>query len=145
MRFFPELPPSGGSVGPIGTDLEGLAGSTPDWTPYWAVGDVPGAFRTTAFTRQMLDDGSASSARTTLGVVIGTDVAAQSHGHVAADVSDFAESVDDRVAALVVPETGVTATYNDGANTLTLGFGLENLTADPVSPATGRIWLRTDL
>lgn len=37
-----------------------------------------------------------------------------------AGISDFAEAVDDRVAALVVAGAGVTKTYDDTANTLTL-------------------------
>jgi hypothetical protein len=38
----------------------------------------------------------------------------------ASTVSDFAEAVDDRVAALLVAGANVTLTYNDGANTLTV-------------------------
>lgn len=41
------------------------------------------------------------------------------HAHTASDVSDFAEAVDDRVAALVVGGTNMTVTYNDAAGTLT--------------------------
>ena len=37
----------------------------------------------------------------------------------ASQVTDFAEAVDDRVAALVVAGTNMTITYNDGAGTLT--------------------------
>lgn len=40
-------------------------------------------------------------------------------------VTDFSEAVDDRVAALVVAGTGISATYNDPANTLT--FALTNV------------------
>jgi hypothetical protein len=42
------------------------------------------------------------------------------HAHVAADVSDFTEVVDDRVAALLVAGSNVTLTYDDTANTLTV-------------------------
>ena len=35
-------------------------------------------------------------------------------------ISDFSEAVDDRVAALLVAGSGVTLTYNDAANTLTV-------------------------
>lgn len=38
---------------------------------------------------------------------------------IAGTISDFAEAVDDRVAALVVAGTNMTITYNDAANTLT--------------------------
>lgn len=46
--------------------------------------------------------------------------AALSHSHTAANVTDFAEAVDDRVAALLVQGANVTLTYDDGANTLTV-------------------------
>jgi hypothetical protein len=39
---------------------------------------------------------------------------------VSTTISDFAEAVDDRVAALLAAGTGATLTYNDGANTLTI-------------------------
>jgi hypothetical protein len=42
------------------------------------------------------------------------------HTHVAANVTDFSEAVDDRVAALLVQGANVTLTYNDAANTLTV-------------------------
>jgi hypothetical protein len=42
------------------------------------------------------------------------------HTHVSIDVTDFAEAVDDRVAALLVQGTNITLTYNDAANTLTI-------------------------
>ncbi len=42
------------------------------------------------------------------------------HTHTSADVTDFAEAVDDRVSSLIVAGTNITTTYNDGANTLTI-------------------------
>jgi hypothetical protein len=42
------------------------------------------------------------------------------HTHIAANVTDFSEAVDDRVAALLVQGANVTLTYNDAANTLTV-------------------------
>lgn len=42
------------------------------------------------------------------------------HTHVAADITDFSEAVDDRVSSLFVAGTNVTLTYNDVANTLTI-------------------------
>ena len=50
----------------------------------------------------------------------GADYAPVAHTHVAADVTDFAEAVDDRVSALLVAGSNVTLTYNDAANTLTV-------------------------
>jgi hypothetical protein len=43
-----------------------------------------------------------------------------SHTHVAADVTNFSEAVDDRVATLIVAGTGITKTYDDAAGTLTI-------------------------
>lgn len=39
---------------------------------------------------------------------------------VSTDISDFAEAVDDRVNALVVEGSGITKTYNDAGNLLTI-------------------------
>ncbi len=46
--------------------------------------------------------------------------AAIAHNHGTVDISDFAESVDDRVAALLLAGKNVALTYNDAANTLTV-------------------------
>lgn len=43
------------------------------------------------------------------------------HTHTAAQITDFAEAVDDRVGALVKAGANVTVTYDDAANTLTIG------------------------
>lgn len=53
----------------------------------------------------------------------------------ASTISDFAESVDDRVSALLVAGTNVTLTYNDGANTLTVAATGGGGTGDVVGPA----------
>jgi hypothetical protein len=45
---------------------------------------------------------------------------ATGHTHVAANVTDLAETVQDTVGAMVVAGANVTATYNDGAGTLTI-------------------------
>jgi hypothetical protein len=42
------------------------------------------------------------------------------HTHVAEDVTDLTEAVDDRVAALIVAGTGISKTYDDTAGTLTI-------------------------
>lgn len=60
-----------------------------------------------------------------------------------AKLSDFAEAVDDRVDALLVAGTGISKTYNDGSNTLTLsatGAPAESVTQGstlPTQPAYG--------
>lgn len=57
----------------------------------------------------------------------------------ASQVSDFSESVDDRVAALIVAGTGVTATYNDPANTLTIATTITQYTDEQAQDAVGTI------
>lgn len=42
------------------------------------------------------------------------------HSTTAADLSDFAEAVDDRVAALLTAGSNITLTYNDASGTLTI-------------------------
>lgn len=54
------------------------------------------------------------------GVAISALYAAISHTHTSASITDFAEAVDDRVAALLVAGSGVSLTYNDPANTITV-------------------------
>lgn len=55
------------------------------------------------------------------------------HTHTASEITDFSEAVDDRVGTLIVAGTNITATYNDGAGTLTIdaagGGGLTPLTS----------------
>ena len=50
----------------------------------------------------------------------GTDYAAASHTHTSTDITNFNEAVDDRVDALLVAGTGITLTYNDAGNSLTI-------------------------
>lgn len=45
------------------------------------------------------------------------------HTHPAAQISDFGEAVDDRVAALLQAGSNITLTYDDGAGTLTVAAG----------------------
>jgi hypothetical protein len=52
-------------------------------------------------------------------------------------VSDFSEAVDDRVAALIIPGTGITATYNDPANTLTIASTITQYTNEDAQDAVG--------
>ncbi|MCU0689707.1 MAG: hypothetical protein MUE97_08210, partial [Phycisphaerales bacterium] len=63
---------------------------------------------------------------------VSTALAGKSDVGNAAAISDFAEAVDDRVAALLVAGSNVTLAYNDAANTLTIsatggGGGATNL------------------
>lgn len=52
-------------------------------------------------------------------------------------ITDFAEAVDDRVAALVVAGTGVTATYNDAGNSLTIASTITQYTDELAQDAVG--------
>ena len=51
--------------------------------------------------------------------------ASTTHNHASSDVTDFSEAVDDRVASLIVPGSGLTKTYDDAAGSLTLGLAHE--------------------
>lgn len=46
--------------------------------------------------------------------------AASSHTHVPADITGFSEAVDDEVASLLVAGSGITLTYDDAANSLSI-------------------------
>ena len=64
-----------------------------------------------------------------------------SHGHVAADVSDFDTQVrTNRLDQMAAPAASVSF-----ADQQATSFRVENRTSDPGSPTTGQIWLRTDL
>jgi hypothetical protein len=52
--------------------------------------------------------------------VNGINVSLSGHTHVASDIINFSEAVDDRVNDLLIEGTGVQLTYNDSGNTLTL-------------------------
>jgi hypothetical protein len=63
--------------------------------------------------------------------------APSAHTQAASTITDFAEAVDDRMAALLVAGSGVTLTYDDGAGTLTVaatGGGLGSTITLPASP-----------
>lgn len=75
-----------------------------------------------------------------------TDVgaAAAVHTHVATDITDLNETIDDRVGAIIVggSGSGITTTYDDGAATLTIGTNATTAaTADTLvkRDSTGRI------
>jgi hypothetical protein len=52
--------------------------------------------------------------------VNGVNVSVSGHTHISSQITDFNESVDDRVNSLLVQGTGVQITYNDSGNTLRL-------------------------
>lgn len=52
--------------------------------------------------------------------VNGVNVSVSGHTHTSSQITDFDESVDDRVNSLLVQGTGIKITYNDSGNTLRL-------------------------
>lgn len=105
--------PTGGSAGGGGTgDVSGPASSVVDHVTTFT--DTSGKW--------VKDSGVAISAlATTTSVTSGlagkSDVG---HTHTSANVTDFAEAVDDRVGSLLTAGTNVTLNYNDAAGTLTI-------------------------
>jgi hypothetical protein len=67
--------------------------------------------------------------------------APSAHTHVAADVTDLATTVQ----AYTLDTFANPVASLDFAQQQTLQFVIENRTSDPGSPATGQMWLRTDL
>lgn len=68
------------------------------------------------------------------------------HTHTASQVTDFMEAAQDAIAALLVGASGVSLSYNDGANTLTItGGGSGGLDAEAVRDAIGVALIGTGL
>lgn len=83
---------------------------------------------------------SGSTARASLGLgtaatEASTAFAAASHTHTASAVTDFSEAVDDRVSNLLVAGSGITLTYNDLGNSLTIAASSSG-TGDVTGPAS---------
>lgn len=81
------------------------------------VGSDPGLMSAADKTKL---DGVASGATANAADAALRDRATHTGTQAASTISDFAEAVDDRVAALLVAGSNVTLTYNDAANTLTV-------------------------
>lgn len=101
--------PAGGTTGQILAKASGTSYDT-QWIPAPTGGSGGGTWGSITGTL---------SAQTDLNSALGGK-AATSHTHIAANVTDFSEAVDDRVAALLVAGANVTLTYNDASNTLTI-------------------------
>jgi hypothetical protein len=66
-----------------------------------------------------------------------------SHTHVAADVTDFSEAVDDRVSSLVQNTTSVSWSYNDAGNTLSATVSLAPFSTTDLAEGTGLYYTNT--
>jgi hypothetical protein len=93
----------------------------------WVNAVIPASDLPSAIDAAKIADGSVSNAEfQRLNGVTGdiqTQLDAKAddpHSHVAADVTDFAEAVDDRVGTLLVQGANITLTYDDVAGTLTI-------------------------
>ena len=126
----------------IGTDVQAYDA---DLTAIGALAGTTGLLKKTAANTWTLDTATYSVSGHThaqadiTGLV--TDLAAKApttHTHTAANVTDFSEAVDDRVAALLVAGANTTLTYNDASNTLTIASsgGGGGGSGDVVGPAS---------
>lgn len=107
-----------GDIQSLGGIAKGpTAPTSPEVGQLWIEDDNPSA---TVWTLRIYD-GTAWVAIGTIDTTTGTfTVTAYTHTHTSAAITDFAEAVDDRVAALIVAGTGIVETYDDAAGTLTL-------------------------
>lgn len=58
---------------------------------------------------------------------------------VASQISDFNEAVDDRVSNLIIAGSGITKTYDDNSNTLTISTSFQQYTNEQAQDAIGGI------
>ena len=81
--------------------------------------------------------GTDSGVYTPLPTVVQIGAAPASHTHTAAQITDFAEAVDDRAAALIKAGANVSVTYDDAANTLTIAAAGGGGSAPTISTDAG--------
>lgn len=100
----------------------------PDYTPHtWSPGDTFTAADATAMSQELDEQEAKDAAQDT--AIAGK--AASGHTHVSTNVTDFAEAVQDVVGAFVSGTSGVTTTYNDTTNTLSIsGAGAQPVDSD---------------
>ncbi|MFQ3622278.1 MAG: hypothetical protein SNJ73_01910 [Acetobacteraceae bacterium] len=85
--------------------IDGLSPAA-DRVAYYTGADAAALTPITSFARSLLDDTDAVQARATIGA------APTAHGHVAADISDFAAGARGQVEAMLVAGTNLAVTYS---------------------------------
>lgn len=63
------------------------------------------------------------------------------HSHVAANIADFSEAVDDRISSLVQNGTGLTWSYNDGLNMFTPTVSLSPFNTDQLAEGSTHLYV----
>jgi len=101
--------------------LEALSGLTPSANeiPYFSGGSSAASFSSSAFGRGLVGDVNAAAARTTIGVVIGTDV--QAHGDVLDDLNTLGAPASD---GQFLVATGAGAFAYESGNTARTSLGV---------------------
>ena len=123
------------AVGGIFTDTSSISLSYSDSTP-----SISASVKDSGITNSMIF-GAIDASKIGSGIVNNTEFgyldgvtssiqsqlnskAVSGHLHTSADIADFSESVDDRVSSLLNAGTGITLSYNDSGNLLTINsFG----------------------
>jgi len=124
------------TIAEVDAELGALAGltSAADALPYFTGSGTADVTTLSAFGRTLIDDADASAARTTLGVVIGTDVQAQN------------DVLDDLAALAVASEDEMIYASGSGtfAYTTLSGFGRDLIDDADAAAARGTLGLDTD-
>ena len=119
------------AVGGIFTDTSSISLSYSDSTP-----SISASVKDSGITNSMIF-GAIDASKIGSGIVNNTEFgyldgvtssiqsqlnskAASGHSHTSADITDFSESVDDRVFSLLSAGTGIQLTYNDSGNSLSI-------------------------
>lgn len=114
-------------------DLDGKADSGHTHAVAW--GDVtgkPSTFTPSTHTHAISDTTGLQAALD--GKQAAGSYAAASHTHTAANITDLGEAVTDAIGAALVAGTGITVTFNDAANTVTIAATGGGGTGDVVGP-----------